>query len=132
MMNEKIELIIPAKAENISVARLTASSIGMKMKLSIDEIEDIKLCVGEACNILLQKSNIDKDDSIYIEFLISEDIDISVSTKKSKSKKSIEFVNDKELTYARMILQTLMDCVEVDLNDDIKIIMKKDMEKIDE
>ncbi|MDO5707326.1 MAG: hypothetical protein Q4P31_01620 [Andreesenia angusta] len=131
-MNEKIELIIPAKAENISVARLTASSIGMKMKLSIDEIEDIKLCVGEACNILLQKSNIDKDDSIYIEFLISEDIDISVSTKKSKSKKSIEFVNDKELTYARMILQTLMDCVEVDLNDDIKIIMKKDMEKIDE
>ena len=131
-MNEKIELLIPAKAENISVARLTASAIGMKMKLSIDDIEDIKLCVGEACNILLQKSNIDKEDSIYIIFSISENINITVSTKKSESKDNIKFINDKELTYARMILQTLMDHVEVDLNKDIKIIMNKEMEKINE
>lgn len=44
-----IELRIPRKAEYVSVARLAVSGIASRMNFSYDELEDIKLAMGEAC-----------------------------------------------------------------------------------
>jgi len=49
-----IELTLPARVEYISVARLTVSGIANRMGLSFDEIEDLKLAVGEACTNAVQ------------------------------------------------------------------------------
>jgi serine/threonine-protein kinase RsbW len=45
----KIELRIPCSPEYVSVARLTVSAVASCMNFRIDEIDDLKLAVGEAC-----------------------------------------------------------------------------------
>lgn len=44
-----IELKLPNRAEYLGIARLTVSGVAHRMGFSYDEIEDIKLAVGEAC-----------------------------------------------------------------------------------
>ena len=69
-MNDRIELNVPSKLEYISLIRLTASSIANNIDLDIDEIEDIKVCISEACvNIL----NFNPEEEINIVFQLKED-----------------------------------------------------------
>jgi serine/threonine-protein kinase RsbW len=51
---EKVELRIPARAEFLSVARLTVAAIASRMDFDVDAIEDIKTGVGEACTNVIQ------------------------------------------------------------------------------
>jgi len=46
---EVIELKIPAKTEYMLVVRLSVTGIGQRMEFSVDEIEDLKIAIGEAC-----------------------------------------------------------------------------------
>ena len=56
MKNDIIEIRIPAKPEYILVARLTASAIATRVGLNIDDIEDFKVAIAEACiSIINQK-----------------------------------------------------------------------------
>ncbi len=52
-----IELKIPCKAEFVSIARLTVLGISNRLKFTYDDIEDIRLAVGEACALSIDKSN---------------------------------------------------------------------------
>lgn len=63
MKNDIVKLTIPSKPDYISVARLTSSSISSKLGLSIDEIEDIKVSLSEACTNALERT-----DEINIKF----------------------------------------------------------------
>lgn len=49
-MRETISVSLPAKSEYVSIARLTASVLANKVGFDIEDIEDIKVAVGEACN----------------------------------------------------------------------------------
>ncbi len=58
---ENITLSLPSKAEYVSVARLTASVIANNMGFNIEEVEDIKVAVGEACNNAVLHGKCDQD-----------------------------------------------------------------------
>lgn len=45
---EVIELKIPAKTKYMLVVRLSVTGIGQRMEFSVDDIEDLKIAVGEA------------------------------------------------------------------------------------
>ncbi|MCL1632357.1 anti-sigma B factor RsbW [Sporolactobacillus sp. CPB3-1] len=47
--NDVIRLLIPAKPEFVSVARLACSGAASRMGYTFDAIEDIKVAVSEAC-----------------------------------------------------------------------------------
>lgn len=49
-----VELRIPAVPEFVGVARLAAAGIASRMDFSIEDIEDLKLAVAEACNCCIQ------------------------------------------------------------------------------
>jgi serine/threonine-protein kinase RsbW len=51
-----VELRIPARAEWVAVARLAAAAVGSRMHFSIDEIDDLKLAIAEACTNCIQRS----------------------------------------------------------------------------
>ena len=55
MSNENIELTLPVNAAYISAARLTASSIANRLGFGIEEIEDIKTAVSEACTFIIER-----------------------------------------------------------------------------
>jgi len=44
-----VELIIPCRPEFVGVARLAMLGVASRMRFSYDEVEDIRLAVGEAC-----------------------------------------------------------------------------------
>ncbi|MCL2352375.1 MAG: ATP-binding protein [Firmicutes bacterium] len=52
---EDIELSFPVNAAYVSAARLTASSIANRMNFSVDEIEDVKAGVSEACAYIIRR-----------------------------------------------------------------------------
>jgi len=75
-MQDTTELRVPAKTNYISVVRLCVSGIADRMKFSIDETEDIKIAVGEACINSIKHgydNKSDPDQVIGIRFLIYPD-----------------------------------------------------------
>lgn len=44
-----VELRIPCRPEYVGVARLAILGVASRMKFSYDEVEDVRLAVGEAC-----------------------------------------------------------------------------------
>lgn len=52
---ELLELRIPAQPEWVALARLSAATVANRMRFSIEEIEDVKLAVAEACAAVIQQ-----------------------------------------------------------------------------
>ena len=49
-----VELRIPCKPEFVGVARLAILGVASRMKFSYDEVEDVRLAVGEACTTAVE------------------------------------------------------------------------------
>ena len=74
-MIDNIKLSISSDIENIaeymSVIRLTTSAISNKIGLNIDDIDDIKVSIGEACTNIIkhgisgERGNMDINYSLY-------------------------------------------------------------------
>jgi serine/threonine-protein kinase RsbW len=44
-----VEMVLPGKPEFLLVARLATSGVGLRADLTVDDIEDLKVAVAEAC-----------------------------------------------------------------------------------
>jgi serine/threonine-protein kinase RsbW len=62
-----VELKIPGRAEWVAVARLAVAAVASRLRFSVDEIEDIKLAIAEACTNSIQASG--SDDAGVIEIV---------------------------------------------------------------
>lgn len=107
-LSETIELSLPANAAYVSAARLTASSIANRMNFDIDEIEDIKYAVSEACTFLIKKSPDDNKSAFKIKFTLDENrllIGFTLQTEQSFS-----YDNDE---MSILMIRGLMDIFEM-------------------
>lgn len=52
-----VELRIPSKAEWVAVARLAVAAVANRLNFSIEDIEDVKLAVAEACTNCIQHAS---------------------------------------------------------------------------
>lgn len=119
MNNDSILLKIPSKPDYISLARLASSSIGNKIGLNIDEIEDLKVSIGEAC---INSLSVNKCDIISINLIISEDkLTIKVSGVQENIPDDMNG-SKKERELGILIIKSLMDEV---LFDETGIVMTK-------
>jgi serine/threonine-protein kinase RsbW len=50
-----VQLQIPAKAEWVAVARLAAAGVASRLDFSVEDIEDVKLAIAEACTICIRR-----------------------------------------------------------------------------
>jgi len=103
MEKDIIKLTIPSQGKYISVARLTISSIGNSIGLNIDDIEDIKVCISEACINAL-----DKSENIDIEFKIEVD-KLTMKVDKVSQYKLEDMEINKERQLGILIIESLMD-----------------------
>lgn len=116
MLKDTITVIIPKKPDYISTVRLVSSSLGNKIGYNIDQIEDLKVAMGEACILSFGKSS---DDEVKIVYnLFKEKLEIEVSWTKASSNVDEE---TKESNMGRMIIDSLMDEVYY-LDKAIKIV----------
>lgn len=108
MTNDKFHLNIPSKSDYISVVRLTTSGICSHMNFNVDDIDDIKVCVSEACNNVLGQGEIEE---ISIDFEREENkLKIRVKDVSQDLEETISSGHDREL--GLLIISSLMDNVE--------------------
>ncbi|HEY4377580.1 MAG TPA: hypothetical protein VGM93_10490 [Acidimicrobiales bacterium] len=53
MNDDEIRLVLPAIPAYARVARLTVAGLATRLGFSYDEVEDLRIAVGEACSILM-------------------------------------------------------------------------------
>lgn len=53
----RVELVIPASAEYVVLARLTATGIASRVGMSFDDIEDLRVIAAEMCRLLIGEDN---------------------------------------------------------------------------
>ncbi len=76
-IGDRVELIFPARGDLVVLARLVASAISARAGFDIEELEDLRLAVGELCLLALQGSDARHGD-VRLEFTVSDaSLDIS-------------------------------------------------------
>ncbi|MBE6082927.1 MULTISPECIES: ATP-binding protein [Tissierellales] len=115
MDKETVELRVPSKPDYVSVIRLTTSAIASNADLNIDDIDDIKVAIAEACINAL-----DKSEEIYIKYEILQD-KLIIFVKNVSEKISEDISDKKERELGILIIKSLMDEVEF-TGDGVKLI----------
>jgi serine/threonine-protein kinase RsbW len=69
---DRIELKFPARGDLIVLARLVTSAISARAGFDIEELEDLRLAVGELCLLTLQGHDARYGD-LYLELNVLED-----------------------------------------------------------
>ncbi len=115
---DKVELRIPGRPEFVSVARLAVSAVASRMVFDFEDLDDIKLAVGEACTNAIQHASPRQLDEIVIECalqperLVIEVRDRGVGFDPSGCPKEVEPEELPSHGYGLLLIQALMDEVE--------------------
>ena len=117
---ETIKMEVTANPEYVSIIRLTVSGIANKVGFSLDDIEDIKVAVSEACTNAIKHS---LDDKFLVEFsILNNGLSIEVQDKGTgydvDSLQEPDLANPKEGGLGLFIIKTLMDEVNTIANTD--------------
>ncbi len=108
--NENIQLTLPINPSYVSAARLTASSIANRVGFDIDEIEDIKAAVSEACTFIIKKLS---NGDFTLHFSVSQGVlNIVLSTKGE-----VSLVPDED-EMGLLMIRALMDKLQIEKNSE--------------
>ncbi|WP_024621721.1 ATP-binding protein [Metaclostridioides mangenotii] len=126
MTCDTIKMEISTNPDYVGIIRLATSGVANKVGFSVDEIEDIKVAVSEACTNAIRHSEV---NNFLIEFkLLQNGLCIEIKDQgKGYDIDSIEAVdlsNPKEGGLGIYIIKTLMDEVEIDSRDGKGTIIK--------
>jgi serine/threonine-protein kinase RsbW len=73
-----VELRLPAESAYVAVLRMTTAGLAARLDFTLDDIEDLRMAVGEACALVLE--NADPKGDLYASFDLSDgSIRVSVS-----------------------------------------------------
>jgi serine/threonine-protein kinase RsbW len=112
-----VELKIPGRAEWVAVARLAVAAVASRLRFSVDEIEDIKLAIAEACTNSIQSAG--GQDAGVIEIVCDalED-ELRVTVRDRSSGHHLEAVKAGGIDEGRteelgvFLIRALMDSVD--------------------
>ncbi|MPW26197.1 histidine kinase [Alkalibaculum sp. M08DMB] len=120
MENNKvtISLTLPNIPEYVSVARLTLSGVANRMGFNIDDIEDLKVAISEACTNALKYGGGNDCSKYFVHYTIDEKnliIDVCDDGKgiEFEKLKTPDLDNPKESGLGLYIIETLMDEVKI-------------------
>jgi hypothetical protein len=76
-VGDRVELTFPARGDLVVLARLVSSAISTRAGFDIEELEDLRLAVGELCLLALQGSDAHQGELRVVFTCSSESLDIS-------------------------------------------------------
>ncbi|MCR1899988.1 ATP-binding protein [Irregularibacter muris] len=115
-VRDRVSLSLPNAPEYVSIARLTLSGIANRMGFNIEDIEDLKVAIAEACTNAL-KHGCDSNSNYNIVFFICDNKLVIDVTDKGKGF-DYEKLQQPDLSKPRegglgiFIIRSLMDEVE--------------------
>lgn len=86
-----VELRIPPEAEWAAVARLTVAAVASRLDFSLDDIDDVKLAVAEACTHAIQRATGEHPIELIFEARTDS---IAVTVRDSSTTAHLESVED--------------------------------------
>ncbi|HEY3248088.1 MAG TPA: ATP-binding protein [bacterium] len=102
---ERIELTIPGRPEYVAVVRLAAAAIAGRMSFTFDEIEDLKVAVGEVCSSAILTGT----PRLLIAFDVRpQQLDIAVTHSPGQAPRA-----KREQDLDKLLVQVLMDDVVI-------------------
>ncbi|MFN2527757.1 MAG: ATP-binding protein [Candidatus Baltobacteraceae bacterium] len=114
-----VELRIPSKAEWVAVARLAVAAVANRLHFSIEEIEDVKLAVAEACTNCIQHASGSDQIEITCETQAHE---LTVRVRDHGIGTTPEEIQSRRISEPRVgglgvfLIRSLMDTVEYDVH----------------
>jgi len=125
-----VELRVPCKAEWVALVRLSVAAVASRLHFSIDEIEDIKLAVAEACTNVIQNTATCSYIEIKCEAL-EEGLRINVRDygrgKRTETVRSSAAQDERVGGLGVFLIRSLMDDVTYDAHpeDGTSLVMLK-------
>ena len=126
MAYDLISMNMSVNPDFVSVIRLTLSGVASRIGFSLDDIEDMKVCVSEACTNAIKHS---KKDEFQVKFYVYPDrltievLDDGIGYDVD-SLASQDLKNPKTSGLGIFIIKTLMDEVEIKSCDKCGTIIK--------
>ena len=126
MAYDLISMNMSVNPDFVSVIRLTLSGVASRIGFSLDDIEDMKVCVSEACTNAIKHS---KKDEFQVKFYVYPDrltievLDDGIGYDVD-SLASPDLKNPKTSGLGIFIIKTLMDEVEIKSCDKYGTIIK--------
>jgi len=104
---DEIRLVVPAAPEFARLARLTVAGLATRIGFSYDEVEDLRIAVGEACSLLVGGTN--ELGSIDLVFKVRPgSLDITVSGEHSGDPRQTA-----DAGLSRQILEAVVDSFDL-------------------
>ena len=133
-----IEMRFPAKADYVSVIRLSISGIASRMDFSYEDIEDLKIAISEAVTNVVTHAY-DDGGEVTIGFGVYEDrLEVMVADRGESfdlqevkkgigpyNKKTEPIDNLREGGFGLFLIEALMDKVEINNKYGVIVLMTK-------
>ncbi len=120
---DQVELILPCRPEYVGVARLAVLGIASRMPFSYDEVEDVRLAVGEACTHAVERAG-DTPATIHIisritpaTLIIDVDDDVPAGSSGAAPSEEAELLAEAGMDQqglGALLMEILVDEVHID------------------
>ncbi|MGQ0846623.1 MAG: hypothetical protein ACT4QF_21070 [Sporichthyaceae bacterium] len=122
-----VEVRLPSDGAFLSVLRTTTASLAARLNFTLDEIEDMRIAVDEACALLLAKAVLDSQLTCRFE-VHGEGMTVIVSAPTRDG------TPPRRDTFAWTVLTALADAVDTEVADDnvLTIRLRKDCTTVGE
>ncbi|MGL4607722.1 MAG: ATP-binding protein [Eubacteriaceae bacterium] len=137
---DTVKLILPEKPEYVRMIRLSIAGIASQMGFSIDEIEDLKVAVSEACTNAICHGSPSDEETYEVVFEITEE-ELRIIVSDSGIGFEPDSISQPNLTgeqteggFGLYIIKSLMDSVVINSEKGVgtSIIMMKKLAKTNE
>ncbi len=106
---DRIELTFPARGDLIVLARLVTSAISARAGFDIEELEDLRLAVGELCLLTLQGHDSRYGD-LRLELIVLDDaIGVQCTLEHAAPGGETQPDGDESASLSQQILDALVD-----------------------
>jgi serine/threonine-protein kinase RsbW len=106
---DRIELTFPARGDLIVLARLVTSAISARAGFDIEELEDLRLAVGELCLLTLQGSDAQHGDLRLELNVLGDAIEVVCTLERAGIASALQPEGDEVARLSEQILDALVD-----------------------
>lgn len=117
---DQIILTLPAGPEFVRVARLTSAGLATRAGMGYDEVEDLRIAVGEACSLLIGPGN--RPGTLTLTFALQPD---AIGVEIVGALDGDPPAEDDDTDLSDQILSAVVDEHRVDLGGDRVSVTKR-------
>ncbi len=106
---DRIQLTFPARGDLIVLARLVSSAVSARAGFDIEELEDLRLAVGELCLLALHGSDAQHGDLCLELSVLADAIEVTATLERAAPQVATEPEADESARLSEQILDALVD-----------------------